>query len=487
MPSTLSAPPGSRREFTAAFEPGSFRDREARVFVIGDGGIYRALRGRAWQDWQSVEQSRFYANARDKGAVINSRALQGKELPALFPPGWEGVLRHERVPFVSYPHEWSFGMLRDAALLQLALVASALEDDFTLKDGKADNVQWQGAHPIFIDVASFERYEPGMAWAGYRQFCQTMLFPLMLTAYRGIPFQPWLRGRLEGIDPEDCWRMMSLRDVARRGVLAHVFLHARLQQSSKMARSSTRRGLAQAGFNKRLIQANINGLTKIVRRMQWRGDRSAWLTYDDHNSYSPVDRERKDDFLKRVLGARHRGMVWDLGCNTGRFARMAAQHADYVVAMDADHAVIERLYQSLARDPNLPEHRKILPLMNNLADSTGGQGFRGLERKPLLERGRPELTLCLALIHHLAISAGIPLPELVEWLSGLTDELVIEFVDPRDPMVEQLVLNRRDACFDYTREAFERLLAQSFSVAAREELPSGTRVLYHALSRRAAR
>ena len=113
-------------------------------------------------------------------------------------PPRAAVLEHERIPFVSYPYEWTFAMLRDAALLQLELLRRALDEDLMLKDSSSYNVQWRGARPVFIDVGSFERLRPGEPWAGYRQFCMLYLNPLLLQAYKGIDFRPWLRGSLEG-------------------------------------------------------------------------------------------------------------------------------------------------------------------------------------------------------------------------------------------------------------------------------------------------
>jgi len=80
------------------------------------------------------------------------------------------VLRHERIPFVSYPYEWTFSMLRDAALLQLDLNLAALEEGMILKDSTPYNVQFRGSKPVFVDIGSFERLREGAPWVGYRQF-----------------------------------------------------------------------------------------------------------------------------------------------------------------------------------------------------------------------------------------------------------------------------------------------------------------------------
>src|SRR4051794_26031589 len=194
-------------------EPASFRDPEARVVYSPEGEVLRELSPRAQEDWAALERARFFRRALEEGRIVATEEIA------------PGLLRHERVPFVSYPYEWPFSMLRDAALLQLELGRRALTADLTLKDASAYNVQWRGASPVFIDVGSFERLRPGEPWAGYRQFCMLFLYPLMLQAYKGLPYHAWLRGSLDGIAPSEARAVMSARDRLRRGVLTHVVLH----------------------------------------------------------------------------------------------------------------------------------------------------------------------------------------------------------------------------------------------------------------------
>jgi SAM-dependent methyltransferase len=386
------------------------------------------------------------------------------------------------IPFVSYPFEWSFGMLRDAALLSLDLLDAALAEDFTLKDGTAYNVQWRGTQPVLIDVISLERHVAGQPWAGYRQFCQTFLYPLLLQAYKHVPFQPWLRGRLEGISPQECWNLMSLRDLFRRGVFSHVFLHAWLQSRRTLDDVDSTKALVAAGFHKDQIRANVRGLKRLIRGLRWSPPASAWSEYADDNTYSSRDGQRKEHFVRSAVHSRRWGLVWDVGCNTGNYSRIAAENSDQVVAFDADPLAIERLYQSLKSAPD-GNAAPILPLVNNLVDLSGGLGWRGTERKSLVERGRPELTLCLALVHHLVIGHGVPLPELLTWFAELGTSLVIEFVTKEDPMVQRLLRGRRDNYADYEPAVFERLMSELFDVVRTEPLESGTRTLYFAKSR----
>lgn len=471
---------------TLRFEPGSYRDRDGRVFYGEQGEVYRALSPRAYGEWQAVRDSRFFQQGMSDGRIAPTREV---ELCHSDLDGddsiWAGILEHQKIPFVSYPYEWTFGMLRDAALLHLELLRQALVEGFSLKDGTAYNVQWVGARPVFIDVASFERLAPGQLWAGYRQFCQTFLNPLFLQAYRNFDSQPLLRGCLDGISPGECARLLSLRDWLRPGVLSHVVLHARLEASARLKRSDVRRSLPVTGFDKRMIERNVARLTRLIGGLRWEPAESPWSDYESGNTYSQADRARKEAFVRGAVFERPRELVWDLGCNTGQFSRIAAENARYVVALDADHVAVERLYQSLKSKPPAQGRGAILPLVGSVADPSPNLGWRGRERKGLVERGRPDLTLCLALIHHLVIGRGLPMRELIEWLSGLGTGLVIEFVAPQDPMARLLLRNRRDECCDYNQETFDRCLDEFFEVVRSEPLESGTRALYYATARSA--
>ena len=358
------------------FETGSYRDRDGRVFCSDSGEIFRALSARALSEWDLVCSAKFFRQGMESGQIV--RTARSKS-PAEFRPGdsdgsaltptlarvmrtggsaWAAFLKHDMIPYVSYPYEWTFGMLKDAALLHLDLLAKALDEGFTLKDGTAFNVQWVGHRPVFIDVLSFEKLPPGQPWAGYRQFCQTFLYPLFLQAYKDVPFQPWLRGCLDGITPAQCANLMSLRDLVRPGVLKHAWLHAWLEGSERVRDSDVRQDLPRAGFNKSLIAANVASLARIIRRLAWDPPDSKWSGYAGSNTYSSGDARRKADFVRAAVAARPAGLVWDLGCNTGEYSRIAAENAECVVAMDADHLAVERLYQSLRRAPvRTPAHR----------------------------------------------------------------------------------------------------------------------------------
>jgi hypothetical protein len=377
---------------------------------------------------------------------------------------------------VSYPYEWTFSMLRDAALLQLELLTAALAEDMILKDSTPYNVQWRGSRPVFIDVGSFERLEPGDVWVGYRQFLRQYLYPLMLRAYLDIPFQPWLRGEPEGMTAEQLRRMLSTRDLARKGVLLHVAMQARAERRYHDSERDVRSELKEAGFRKELIEANVGGLRKTVAALEWDHGDSDWNRYADDCHHVSVQRDAKSEFLARVLAEHRPGTVWDVGANDGHFSRQAATVADYVLAMDADEVVLEELYRRLSADGVT----NVLPLLQDLASPSPGLGWRGAERSPLESRSHPDLVMCFAVIHHLVVGRNLPLRSVVDWLADLDSRIILEFVPPDDPMVLRLVANKRphEVHTDYTEDALRGYLADRFVIEHEEAVPGGGRRVF---------
>jgi SAM-dependent methyltransferase len=464
---------------TVELEPGSFRDPDSRVFY-GEDGVYRALSERGLADFRALADSSLFERAIAAGKLVRTELLDAAavvQAPAIITTGCAGVLRHERVPFVSYPYEWPYSMLKDAALLQLELLEAALRRDLILKDATPYNVQWHGARPVFVDVGSFEPLRAGEPWVGYRQFCMLFLNPLLLQGLTGVPFHPWLRGALDGIAPGELAGALSLRDRFRRGLLTNVFLHARLERRYGSRSREVKSELRSAGFDKRLIAANVRGMQKLVRRLDWRPPSTVWTEYEKDKSYTDADAASKDAFVRDVVTAQPWELVWDIGANTGRYARIAAEGARYVVAIDADQAPVELLYREL-REEGV---ENVLPLTMNLANPSPGLGWRGLERKTLEQRGTPDLALALAVVHHMTISANVPLRDVVGWFASLGGALVIEFPHREDRMVQTLLAAKRDGLHpDYEQRFFERCLAEAFDVERRETLASGTRTLYFA-------
>jgi hypothetical protein len=472
----MSTPETPTTSARAGLEPGSFRDPESRVFYAGDE-VYRALSADGLTDFEALEATGLLDGER---IVRTERASDVAALRDLLVHEPAAVLRHERIPFVSYPYEWTFSMLKDAALLQLDLLLASLEHDLVLKDSTPYNVQFKGALPTFVDVGSFERMREGEPWIGYRQFCMLYLYPLLLQSAKRVPFHPWLRGSIDGIRPSEMRPLMNFRDRFRKGVFTNVILHAKLEERYADRPQQVKDEVKRV-FKKELFVANVRKMRKLVARLEWDPPKGVWTAYGESNSYTDDDALRKDAFVREVATSRDWNLVWDIGANNGRYSRIAAEGARTVVAVDADQGPVELLYRDLRDEKN----DKILTLTMNLADPSPGLGWRGLERKSLPERGTPDLVLALALVHHVAISANVPIKEFIDWLASLDTALVIEFPTREDPMVKKLLAPKRDGLHpDYELGFFERTLNEAFEVERSERLQSGTRVLYYARPKR---
>lgn len=466
---------------------GSFRDRNNRVYDDGVR-IVRGVSKDALANWTALSSMRFFkdllAEFKIVGTELVDPAISGGALE--LGGEWPAHLGHERVPFVTYPYEWSFGMLRDAALLQLELIERAIESGWTMKDATAYNIQWIGCRPVFIDVPSFQPYVAGEPWVGYRQFCMMFLYPLMLQAYRGIDFQPFLRSNLEGIDPATANNLLSGRHRLRKGVLTHVYLHSKMQSrhsdadlvearslTEESSRSPTKR--KKLRHTEAMVLGVIQGLRRIVANLRRVRQTTTWGNYDTDHSYGRASFVVKTAFVEKAVSNRHRRLVWDLGCNTGTFSKICAQYSDYVVSVDGDSEAIDRFYES----EQASLESRICPLIMNLANISPGQGWRGRERKAFDKRGRPDLILCLALIHHIVISANIPLAEFLDWLREFDCEVIIEFVGPDDDMSKLLLRNKVNQHDDLTEPMFARLISSRFDIVSEEALKGGHRKLYH--------
>ena len=457
-------------------DPGSFRDPLSRVF-IGDDRVVRAFTEEGAKDIKAVWGKKSIQGALQSGELIESNIVEPSAVGLSHP--WTSAMTHPMLPFISYPYEWTFSMLKDAALLQLKLTRETLGDGIGLKDATPYNVQFIGSRPQFIDAGSFERRRKGDPWYGYKQFCEMYLYPLMMQGYLGVQYQPYLRGSVNGISPITMRKLLpaSLRR-PRKGRLTHVVLHA--AASTRFADSDTdvKKATAKAGMNAQVLDATMRKLEKIVQKLSLGDKKSTWSNYSERGHYLESSLDEKQKFVRDAVAVSPRKQVWDIGCNDGVFSRIASAHADYVVAMDADPLVVDRLYNTLKAEKN----DKILPLYVDLTDSGGGVGWRGQERPGVFHRGHPDIVMALAVIHHMAITFNVPIASQLDMFRDLSPELIIEMPHADDPMVRKLLQNKRDGIHDdFNLENFERLLSDRFDIKSKMLLAGGTRTIFHAV------
>jgi hypothetical protein len=454
------------------FDPGSFKDPSGRVFAH-EGSIYRTLSGEARDHFQRAHRIGLI------DSFIGDQLLVETELVDAHRDGLDpdqvgtSLLRQRRIPFVTYSYEWSFEMLRDAAIATLRIMDRALGEGFVLKDANAFNILFDGTVPKLIDAPSLEPYREGQIWAAYGQFCRSFLFPLLLASYRDLDTQAILRGVMGELPVQDAAKLLWFRDWAKAGVLKDVVLQARFERSFATTTAVVKSATTGLQLPKAALVASVRRLLKIIDGLAPPRSASEWSDYERCHSYTDVDHSRKLTFVRGALSGFTGKRVVDLGCNTGEYSALALELAAHVIALDIDARAIDRLYR------RMPGTRTLSPVVASLANPTPAMGWQLKERKSLLERLQAEGFLALALIHHLRITAGVPLAQIIDQLFEIADEGVIEWVDKSDSMVSRMLNLRPDVYGDYEWPSFEAAVTKHADITAVETTHEGSRRLCH--------
>ncbi len=456
--------------------PASWRDPSGFVYRR-DGVLLRQIQPVWLEEWTAFRDSPLA-----KRLVAGGKLLPWQDAPLsdAYDDTAAAVIRPDVVPFVSYPYEWTFGQLRDAALLTLDVQSAALEMGWTLKDATAYNVQFRGVQPVLIDHLSFQRLATDSPWVAYQQFCEHFLAPLALMSRRDVRMGRMLRDQLDGIPLDLAASLLPGRTKLRLGLGAHLHLHARSQRSH----AGDARKPTEVKISLTRLAALVQSLRQTVAGLRWEPEGTEWADYadKDHASYEGGTPDAKEAIVRDLLTAVGDGtgrMCWDLGANTGRFSRIAADQGYRVLSFDIDPAAAERHYRAL----RTASRTDTTPLVMDLADPSPGLGWAGRERAGLLERANADVILALALVHHLAIGRNVPLPMVMDLFADLAPAVIIEWVPRGDPMVDILLASREDVFTDYTSEGFEAAAAARFEVRTRVPIEGSTRVLYHLVRR----
>ena len=452
-------------------ESGSFRDRRGRIYYV-DGRVLRTVMPIAKDDFEFVRGSGLIDSLHSQGKLVGEEPVDAAILGDVGDePAY--VLEHPRLPFISYPYEWSFSALKAAALLHLDIQQQALKQDVTLTDATAYNVQFVGHRPVFIDNLSFRRYEEGEYWAGHRQFFEQFVNPLLLRAVNGIAHNAWYRGELEGISAEDLSRVLPWRSRLSWNILTNVFMQAKLQgttASSDAIEKAKARKLPRIGY-----EQILHSLKKWISGLEPKGDRkTVWQDYANDNSYDDAEAVNKREFIAEFCRASQPGVIIDVGCNTGDYSLHALDNgAELAIGFDFDHGALEYGYRRA-----VAEDRNFLPLHLDAANPSPDQGWGQAERMGFARRAKGDAVLGLALIHHLAIAKNLPLADVIGWLTDMAPRGVIEFVPKQDPMVQRLLQMREDLFDDYDQAHFERYLGERARIVKSATVSASGRVLY---------
>jgi ribosomal protein L11 methylase PrmA len=449
---------------------GSFRDPSGFLFTR-QGVLYRQVNQVYREHYDLLMSSGLYSRLVDERMLISHAEVQ---VEVAEPTHAYKIIQPEVIKFISYPYEWCFSQLKDAALLTLEIQKRAMEAGMSLKDSSGFNIQFHNGRPVLIDTLSFEIYQEGKPWDAYRQFCQHFLAPLVLMAFVDIRLGSLLRNYLDGIPLNLASRLLPQRTHLNLGINLHIHVHAAAQK--RYAQTTVNRAQVNRRMSRVAFLGLIDSLQSTISKLTWKPVGTEWGDYYSTKAghYSPAAMAEKRKIVAQFIEQIHPHNVWDLGANTGEFSRLASDRGYPTLAFDLDPAAVEYNYLS-AREK---KEANLLPLLLDLTNPTPALGWQNYERASWLERGPADAVLALALIHHLAIANNVPLTKTAEFFHQLGRWLIIEFVPKTDPQVQHLLATRQDIFPDYTLEKFQEAFLHKYIIHSSAVLPDSQRYLF---------
>ena len=445
---------------------GSFRD--PRGFVFSRNGVTcRQINHAHRRDYNHLTDSGMYDRLIEAGLLIPHTEV---DVPPPVPEKAYKVIQPEHVDFISYPYEWCFSQLKDAALATLDIQRRALELGMSLRDASAYNIQYHQGRPVLIDTLSLGLYEEDRPWSAYGQFCRHFLAPLALMCHTDITLNALLRCHIDGIPLQLAAALLPLRSRLRFSLLSHIHLHAKSER--RFAGSQQR--YRDARMSKKALTNMIIHLEGAIEGLTWKPGGTEWGEYYSDTNYSATARAFKERTIEDYLKTLSPQRVWDLGGNVGDFSRIAARLGASTLSFDIDPAAVETNYLTCRAQKTA----NILPLLLDLTNPSPGIGWAHEERNSLRDRGPADTIMALALVHHLAISNNVPFASIAAYLRDLGHALIIEFVPKTDSQVQRLLATREDIFDDYTQEAFEHEFSRHFTIEASVGITDSERVLY---------
>jgi hypothetical protein len=447
----------------------SFRDPSGFLFKR-QGILYRQINKIYQENYERLMQSGLYE------ALVNSELLiphEEADIPPADPDIAFQTIRPQEVAFVSYPYEWCFSQLKDAALTTLAIQKQALERGMSLKDCSAYNIQFDAGKPMLIDTLSFEIYNEGEPWVAYRQFCQHFLAPLALMALRDVRLSQLMRIYIDGIPLDLASRLLPTKTRFNFSLLTHIHIHASTQQryaDKTIDKKTIKRQMSRTAF-----LGLIDSLESAVRALEWKLADTEWGDYyEEELNYTPAGIEHKGELVRQYLERIQPENVWDIGGNTGLFSRLASDQGIPTLSFDIDPAAVEQNY----RDCRIKGETSLLPLLLDLTNPSPDLGWGNQERRSIFERGPAHTVMALALVHHMAISNNVPLEWLAKLFLHMGQWLIVEFIPKSDSQVQRLLATREDIFPNYTQVGFEQAFGKFFNIHASSKIKDSERLLY---------
>ena len=445
----------------------SFRDPSGFLFTF-EGSLYRQINKSYQNEFDKMIDSGLYQKLVEKELLIPHEEVN---VESSQPEKCYKTIKPKLIDFISYPYEWSFNQLKDAALTTLEIQKIAMDYGLTLKDSSAYNVQFLNGKPIFIDTLSFEIYQEGQFWKPYRQFCQHFLSPLALMNHKDIRLNQLLKIYIDGIPLDLTSKLLPAKTKTMFSLLAHIHTHSKKQKDYEGK---------QVDVKKRKLSKNsfvgvIESLHSAIKKQNISLEKTEWGNYYSDTNYSEVAMNDKKTIILNLIEKIKPKNVWDIGGNVGIFSRISSDKEIFTVCFDIDPVAIEKNYLE-CKEKN---EKYLLPLLLDLTNPSPDIGWQNMERDSFLTRGPADLVFALALIHHLAISNNVPFELISEFFSKNCKNLIIEFVPKTDTQVKRLLSSREDIFSEYDYEHFEKEFEKLFIIIEKKEIKDSERIIYY--------
>ena len=443
-------------------EKSSFRDPAGFIYYEEEK-VKRRIHSCYFKQYEHFMNSGLYDELIKKGLLIAHKEIERNDEYI--------TLEVEKVPFITYPYEWCFEELKDAALLTLEILKISLQYGMILKDASGYNVQFLNGNPIFIDTLSFDFYEDGIPWGAYGQFCRHFMAPLLLMRYVDERANCLLKNYIDGIPIDLADNLLH----GRGGFTARC--HIKWHSKAILKHNDDVRQTKKTFVSKSSIVNMIDMMIRQIHKLNYQVKSSEWKDYYQHTNYDDKAEKSKELLVKEYLDKIHinkKDIVYDLGANEGKYSRIAALKKCMVISWDIDFNCIHHNYTCIKNN----QEKNILPLYLDCTNPSPDLGFANLERKSLTSRGPIKCVMALALIHHIAISNNVFFEEIAEWFSRLGEYLIIEFVPKEDSQVQKLLMTRKDIFDWYNETTFENSFSIYFDITKKERIKNSKRVLY---------
>lgn len=440
-------------------ENSSYKDPDAVVFIDGNK-IYRKIYKPYIKTFNHLMQSGLYTKLTEEKLLIPHKIIEEND---------DYIIIEPQQLFISYPWEWCFSKIKDAALATLEIQRIALDYNMSLKDANYFNIQFCENTPMLIDTTSFEEYQENEAWIAYRQFCENFITVLSLMSESDIRLKGLILSHIEGIPLDLASKLLPFKTKFNLGIFMHIHMHAKMQNKY----SGSGKIINNTGISKEQLKIFIDNLYNTVQKFNLSTKETEWNNYYSFTNYSEGSFEEKKRIVKDFYEKVKPDKVIDFGANTGVFSRLFTNSIVY--SLDIDELAVEQNYKT-AKDNR---ESNIIPLVYDIANPSPSVGFENKERVDFLTRTGPvDMVSALALMHHLRISYNIPFKKQAEFFSAWGKYLVIEYVDKKDTKVENMLLNRTDVFEDYNIIKFEEDFSNFYKIIEKKTIGKDARILY---------